>query len=88
MASAVAINRQPVIGDAQSEFIATLERFHIAFAGLNEAVKGGKDAHGRSLVETPDVRFGRLSPNDSRHRGLLQRSISSCVIPSSARTCS
>src|SRR5271157_1693404 len=79
---------EPVIGDAEPEFIASLKRLHVALARLGEAVQGGKDTHGGRLIEAADIGFGQLGPNNPLHRALLQRSISSWVIPSSAITCS
>ena len=62
---------EPVIGDAEPEFVSPLKHLHVAFAGLREAVQGGKDTHGGGLVETADIGLGRLGPNDPLHGALL-----------------
>ena len=79
---------EPVIGDAEAEFIASLKRLHVTLARLSEALQGGKDTHGGGLIEAADIGLGRLGPDNPLHRALLQRSISFWVIPSSANTCS
>jgi len=79
---------EPVVADAEPEFFSSLESLYIAFAGIREAMQGGEDAHGGGLVQTADIDLSRFSPGDTLHLRSLKRSISSCVIPSSARTCS
>jgi hypothetical protein len=62
---------EPVIGDAEPEFVSSLKRLHVAFAHLSEALQSGKDAHSGGLVEAADIGFGRFCPNDPLHRALL-----------------
>src|SRR2546429_115432 len=79
---------KPVVADAKSEFFHSLECLYVALARIREAMQGGENAHGGGLVQPADIGLGRFSPDDALHVGSLKRSISSWVIPSSARTCS
>ena len=79
---------EPVIAAAKPEFFSSLESFHVAFAGIREAMQGGENAHGSGLVQAADIGLSRFRPDDALHFGSLKRSISSWVIPSSDNTCS
>jgi len=79
---------KPVVGDAKPEFVPPLKRFHIALAGVDEAIKCGKNTHGGLAVDAAYIGLGRVGPDDPLHLGSVQLSISSCVMPSSAKTCS
>src|SRR5205807_2307465 len=77
---------EPVVTDAEPEFFSSLECLYVAFAGISEAMQGGENAHGGGLVQVADIGLSRFRPGDALHFGSLKRSISSCVIPSSANT--
>ncbi len=79
---------KPVVADAQPQFFHSLECFHIALARIREAMQGGENAHSGGFVQAADIGLGQCSSDDSLHFGSSKRSISSWVIPSSARTCS
>ncbi len=62
---------QPVVGDAEPEFVSSLERLYVTLARFGEAVQSGQNTHGRALVEAADVSPGCFRPNDPLHRALL-----------------
>ncbi len=80
--------KKPIVADAKPEFFPLLKSLHLALARFREAVQGGENTHGDGLVQSADIGLGRFSPDDTLHGRSLNRSISSCVIPSSANTCS
>ena len=63
--------QEPVIGDAEPEFISALECLHVTLACLSKALQSSEDAHGRGLVKAANICLGRFSPDNPRHRSLL-----------------
>jgi len=69
--------KEPVVADSEPEFVSSLEGLYVAFAGISEAMQGGENTHGGSLVQTADIGLSQFRPKDALHFGSLKCSISS-----------
>jgi hypothetical protein len=63
--------QEPIIADAQPEFVSSLERLYIALARIREAMQGGKYAHGSGPVQAADIGVCQLRPKNALHVGSL-----------------
>ena len=60
---------EPVIADAEPEFVSSLKRLHVALARFSEAMQGVQNTHGGGLVETANIGFGRVGPDNPHYCG-------------------
>lgn len=59
--------KEPVVSDAETEFIPLLKCLDVAFAGLGKAMQGVQDPHRRWFVEAANIGLRGLGPNDRPH---------------------
>jgi hypothetical protein len=59
----------PLVGDAEPEFVATLKRFHVAFASACKPIQRGEDAHRSLTINAAHIGLGEVGPGDSPHLG-------------------
>ncbi len=62
---------EPIVCDAEPQFISLLERFYIALPCFGKTLQGGKNAQRRGLVQPTHIQFGRIGPDNPLHRILL-----------------
>lgn len=62
---------EPVVADAEPEFVPPLQCLYVALAGADEAVERGKNTHGGVTVDAAHVCLGWISPDDPLHCGSL-----------------
>jgi hypothetical protein len=62
---------QPVIADAEPEFVSSLKRLHVALARIGEAMQGGQNMHGSGLIEAEDIGLGRGSVQTIRFMSIF-----------------
>ncbi len=60
---------EPVVADAEAEFVPPLQGFYVALTGADEAVKRCENAHGHLAVDASNIGPGRFSPDDPLHCG-------------------
>ena len=60
---------EPVVTNAQPEFVCTPQSFHVTHARLCKAEQRGEDMHRDGLAQAADITLARIGPNNPLHFG-------------------